>query len=100
MEADVAEIVRTVALVCSALVSLASALIALLAVRSQRNVAKHTANISRLSQAANLIPSTPKLLEFHGVSLDELEKRTLFCGVLSPRLSTGGRIGSVGSLFT
>jgi hypothetical protein len=55
MEADVAEIVRTIALVCSALVSLASAVIAFSAVRSQRNVAKHTANISRLTQAADLI---------------------------------------------
>jgi hypothetical protein len=72
MDIDVAEIVRTVALASSALVSLLSAFIAYSAVRSQRNVAKHTANLTRLNRAADLIPNSPKLLEFHGISLEDL----------------------------
>ena len=74
METGIAEIVRTVALVCSALVSLTSAMIAFSAVRSQRNVAKHSANLDRLNRAAELIPSQPDLLEFHGISLDDLRE--------------------------
>ena len=73
METDAAEVVRTIALVCSAAVSLASAFIAFSAVRYQRNVAKHTANLARLNKAVDLIPDQPTLLEFHGISLDDLE---------------------------
>lgn len=74
MEADVYEIMRTVALVCSAIVSLTSALIAFFAVRSQRNMAKHTANLTRLNRAADLVPDSPELLALHGIKTDQLHK--------------------------
>ena len=74
METDVYEIARTVALVCSAAVSITSALIALYAVKGQLNMAKHTANLARINKAAELIPGSPELLELHGISLDDLRK--------------------------
>lgn len=73
MEISIAEVVRTVALACSATVSLTSAIIAFSAVRCQRDIAKHTANINRLQNAANLILDEPTLLELHGVSLEKLQ---------------------------
>lgn len=74
METDVYEITRTVALVCSAVVSITSAFIALTAVRAQRTMAKHTANLTRINKAAELIPGSPELLELHGITITDLEK--------------------------
>ena len=74
MEAGVYEILRTIALVCSAIVSLTSALIAFFAVRAQRNMAKHTANLTRINRAADLVPDSPDLLELHGINIDRMHE--------------------------